>query len=265
MALTRAKPATLLGAVILALAACSSAADEQAVIVAVPTSTTTALPATTTLAPTTTAAVPPTRPAAPAAPAARAPARVPAASGVRNVTEQPWTPFATVGGITLQHPSSRVERVGFHEANHDGARQMEPLPSAVAPVTLESRGRVTASRTAADVVLDPGSEIRAPATGTVRVAGSYVLYCDYSDGYVIIEPDQHPGWQVKVLHIRGLRVGAGDRVTAGQTVLAGGPAQFPFQSQVDDVATADPPWPHTHIEVIDPSIPDIPSPGGGCN
>ncbi len=180
-----------------------------------------------------------------------------------DLTEQEWTPFATVGGITLRHPSSRVERVGFHEANHDGARQLEPLATAVAPATMETRGRATGSRSAADVVVDPTVEIRAPVSGTVVTAGSYVLYCDYSDDYVIIDPDAHPGWQVKILHIDGLQVGVGDRVVGGRTVLASGPTQLPFGSQVDEARTADPAWPHTHIEVIDPSIPDIPSPGGG--
>lgn len=47
---------------------------------------------------------------------------------VRIVTEQAWTPFASVGGVTLLHPSARVERVAFHESNHDGAQQLEQLP-----------------------------------------------------------------------------------------------------------------------------------------
>jgi hypothetical protein len=37
---------------------------------------------------------------------------------------------------------------------------------------------------------------------------------------------------------------------------------LPFRSQVDD-RTAAPHWPHVHVEVIDPSIPDRPS-GPGC-
>jgi len=180
------------------------------------------------------------------------------------VTEQAWTPFATVGGITLRHPSSRVERIGFHESTNEGARQLEPLPTAIAPVELESRNRGTGSRTAADVVVDPAVEIRAPVSGTVQVADTYVLYCNYSDDYVVIQPDEHPGWQVKILHINGVRVGVGARVIAGQTVLAPGPTRLPFASQVDEARTADPAWPHTHIEVIDPSVPDIPSPGEDC-
>lgn len=182
----------------------------------------------------------------------------------RVVMEQPWTPFATVGGITLTHPSRRVERVAFHESTNDGARQLEPLPTIINPLTLESRGRRTGPRGAADVVTDPSVEIRAPVTGKVIRGGTYVLYCDYSDDYVVIEPDAHPGWEVKVLHIDGVRVTDGQRVTAGRTVLAPGPTQLPFQSQVDKARTAEPAWPHVHIEVVDPAIPDRPSPGGGC-
>ena len=182
----------------------------------------------------------------------------------RTVTDQPWVSFARVGGVTLSHPSARVERVAFHESNHDGARQLEPLATAVDPMTLETRDRGTGSRTAADVVVDPASEIRAPVTGTVKRAGSYVLYCDYSDDFVVVEPDVHPGWEVKVLHIEGVTVRAGDRVTARETVLAPRPAKLPFESQVDESSVA-PAWPHVHMEVVDPAIPDRPTPGGGCN
>jgi hypothetical protein len=182
----------------------------------------------------------------------------------RTVTDQAWTPFATVGAVDLLHPSSRVERVAFHEANHDGARQLEVLATAVTPVTLESRERGTGSRTAADIVADPGVEVRAPVTGRVRRAGTYVLYCDHRDDYVVIEPDRHRGWEVKVLHIDGLRVRAGDRVVAGRTVIALRPTQLPFESQVDEASPVRPAWPHVHVEVVDPAIPDRPSAGGGC-
>lgn len=185
-------------------------------------------------------------------------------SGARTVTEQRWTPFAAVGGVTLVHPSSRVERVGFHESNHDGARQLEPLPTAASPMTLETRNRGTGSRTSADIVVDPGVEIRSPVTGRVKRAGTYVLYCDYSDDYVVIAPDGQPEWEVKILHISGVRVRAGQRVTAGRTVLAPRATQLPFESQVDKARTDDPAWPHVHLEVVDPAIRDRPSPGGGC-
>ena len=180
----------------------------------------------------------------------------------RIVADQPWTPMVTVGGVTLVHPSARVEHVGFHESNNDAARPLEPLPTAVDPVVLESRERGTDPRTAADVVVDPGGEIRAPVTGTVLRAGGYTLYCDYSDDFAVIEPDTHPGWEVKILHIDGVQVARGDRVVAGETVVAPRPTLLPFPSQVDDLATAKPAWPHVHIEVVDPTLPD--RPGAGC-
>lgn len=183
---------------------------------------------------------------------------------VREVNEQNWTPFATVGGILLMHPSKRVERVAFHESNHEGARQMNPLPTATAPVTLQSRQRRAASRSAADIVADPTHEIRSVVTGTIIRSGSYVLYCDYTDYYVVIEPDAHPGWEVKMLHMSGMNVTKGDRVVAGATVVAPGPARLAFESQVDELTTGQGHWPHVHVEVVDPSIPNIPSPGGGC-
>lgn len=182
----------------------------------------------------------------------------------RSVTEQAWAPFATVGGVTLVHPSARVERVAFHQSNHEGARQLEILPTAVAPTTLESRERLTGSQTAADVVVEPGVEIRSPVTGTVKRSGTYVLYCKHSDDFLVVEPDAHPGWEVKMLHIDGVRVRRGMRLVAGESVVAAGPTQLPFESQVDEHRTVDPAWPHVHIEVVDPSIPNRPSPGGGC-
>jgi hypothetical protein len=206
-------------------------------------STTTTIPTTTTTAPTTTTSL-----------FARLPERV--------VVDQAWTPMVTVGGVTLVHPSARVEHVGFHESNNDAARPLEPLPTAVDPVVLESRERGTDPRTAADVVVDPNVEIRAPVTGTVLRAGRYTLYCDYSDDFAVIEPDDHPGWEVKILHIDDVQVARGDRVVAGETVVAPRPTLLPFPSQVDELATAKPAWPHVHIEVVDPSLPD--RPGTGC-
>jgi hypothetical protein len=179
---------------------------------------------------------------------------------VRVVGDEAFTPFAAVGRVVLLHPSSRVEHVGFHQSNNDGARPLTVLATAVAPVTLEDRERDTDARTAADVVVDPDREIRSPVTGRVKRSGGYVLYCKYHDDYVVIEPDSHPGWEVKVLHIDGVSVRAGERVVGGTTVIAPGPARLPFGSQVDEVRTADPPWPHVHVEVVDPTIRDRPSP-----
>lgn len=183
--------------------------------------------------------------------------------GPRVVTETGFSPYGSVGGLTLVHPANRVERVGFHESNHDGARQQEPVATAVAPVTMETRERGTPPRGSADIVVDPAGEIRSPVTGTVKRGGTYTLYCDHRDDFVVIAPDANPAWEVKVLHISGLAVRRGERVVAGETVIAGRATQLPFESQVDELRTADPAWPHVHVEVVDPSIPDRPSKGGG--
>ena len=171
--------------------------------------------------------------------------------------------FATVGGIELRRTSAQTELIGYHQSNHEGARQL--APTGPTPwTTLESRGRLASSRSAADVVSAPGVEIRSPVTGTVKRAGTYVLYCRYSDDYAVIEPDAHPGWEVKLLHIDGVRVRAGDRVEAGRTVVARGPTPLPFTSQVDRRTSAAN-WPHAHLEVIDPSIPNVSNGGSGSS
>jgi biotin carboxyl carrier protein len=173
----------------------------------------------------------------------------------RVVHQQGWTPFAVVGEVVLLHPAAHIELIGYHEASHSGSHDMTPTETSAAHTVLETRGRSTGTRSAADIVADPDGEVRAPVTGRVLRAGTYVLYCDHSDDYVVIDPDARPGWEVKVLHISGVQVRAGDRVEAGVTVLAPRPTMLPFRSQVDEL-TAEPSWPHIHIEVNDPSIPN---------
>ncbi|MEZ5166388.1 MAG: hypothetical protein R2695_07805 [Acidimicrobiales bacterium] len=175
---------------------------------------------------------------------------------------QEFARYGSAGGVVLHLPARRVEMIGFHEAGHDGSRQQELLDGVVPSVVMDSRGRNTGSRTAADVVVAPDEEIRSPVTGTVIRGGTYVLYCDYSDDFVVIEPDGEPGWEVKMFHFDGLRLRVGDRVEA-VTVVASRATVLLFESQVDEY-TAAPHNPHVHIEVIDPSIPDIPTPGSGC-
>lgn len=226
------------------LPAAAAAAEAPETTASAPTTVVTEPPTTTTAAPTTTT----TKPLPP-----------------RSVTRQAYVPFATVGPLTLVHPAALVERVGFHESNHDGARLLEPLSTAVGAVTLESRERGTGARTAADIVVDPSAEIRAPVTGVVKRGGTYTLYCNHKDNFAVIEPDGRPGWEVKLLHMVGLRVRAGQRVVAGETLIADAARQLPFESQVDELAPPYPAWPHVHLEVVDPTIKDRPTPGGGCS
>jgi murein DD-endopeptidase MepM/ murein hydrolase activator NlpD len=183
--------------------------------------------------------------------------------GPRALSETGFRPYATVGPVVLHAPADLVEVVGFHQASHDGAQPQQSTASGPRSLVLPSRNRGTDLRSAADVVADPSREVRSPVSGTVVRAGSYVLYCRYTDQYAVIEPDARPGWEVKMLHVQGLRVAAGQRVEAGVTVVASGPRLLPFGSQVDD-HTAAPHWPHVHVEVVDPSIPDRPGSGGGC-
>ncbi|MEX2393331.1 MAG: hypothetical protein WD826_02510, partial [Actinomycetota bacterium] len=89
------------------------------------------------------------------------------------------------------------------------------------------------------------------------------LYCKYNDDYAVIAPDAHPNWEVKLLHIDGVAVRPGDRVVAGETLMAPRATKLLFKSQVDKI-TAKPSWPHVHVEVVDPQIPNVASPGSGC-
>ncbi len=238
----------------LLLTACSGAASGQAVLVrstTTSTATTTTTPTTTTTTSTTT-----TTRATTATPAATP------AVPTRPVTEQAYTPFATAGGVVLHHPAARVERIGFHESTLDGAQQLEALETSAPNLVLDGRGRDTMARGAADVMVDPDAEIRATVTGTVRYAGTYVLYCRYSDDFLVIEPDDHPGWEVKMLHIDGVRVGPGARVQAGVTVVAPRATRLPFESDVEE-GSYRPAWPHVHVEIDDPTVPDRPT-GPGC-
>lgn len=181
----------------------------------------------------------------------------------RSFVVQPWPVYATVADVALRLPSAAVEMVGFHQSTEDGAQPQIAVPTAAPAVTMDSRRRGTARLGAADIAAHPLVEVRSPVTGTVLRAGRYALYCRYADDFVIVEPDGHPGWEVKILHIRDLHVSPGDRVEAGVTVIADRPNQLPFASQIDRL-TGQPAWPHVHVEVIDTAIVDRPATGGGC-
>lgn len=251
----------LAAAALLVVAACareasglpgaSTTTSEATTTTSEPTTTSTVAPTSTSSTTTTTAA--PTPIAAP--PTADAhPARV--------VQAQAWVPYATVGPVTLHHPADQVEAIGFHQSGHDGAQAQTAAPTATRWFTMESRGRGTARQGAADIVVEPSTEIRSPVTGTVLRAATYTLYCDHVDQVAVIEPDARPGWQVKILHIEGLALVVGQRVEAGVTRVAAHARVLPFPSQVED-DTGVPAWPHVHIEVVDPSVPDRPT-GPGC-
>lgn len=167
-------------------------------------------------------------------------------------------------GIEIRLPSAHTELIGLHQSNHDGARDVEVVGETVPVIVMESRERETGLRSASDIVVDPTTELRAPVTGTVKRAGTYTLYCDNTDDFLVIEPDGRPGIEVKLLHVDGVQVGAGDRVEAGVTVVAPRPTQLPFESQVDEISGPEN-WPHVHMEVVDTSIPDQPNENSGSD
>lgn len=174
-----------------------------------------------------------------------------------------YAEFVLAIDMAVYMPVSRYETVGFHESGHDGSRQME-VTGIDDWRTLDTRGRGTGSRTAADIVVPPDEPIYAPVSGVVARAGTYTLYCDHTDNFVVINPDAQPTWELKIFHFEGLQVAKGDRVEASTTLIGTNARVLPFSSQVDKF-TAEPSNPHVHIEVIDPSIPDRPSSGGGCS
>jgi hypothetical protein len=216
--------------------------------------TTTTAPTTTTTTTTTTSTTAPPRPPPTTSTTRPHPAR--------TLSDQPWVPYATAGPVTLHHPADRVEAIGFHQSGHDGAQAQAAVPSAARWFVQQGRDRDTNPQGAADIVVEPGREVRAPVTGTVVRGGTYTLYCDHVDEYAVIEPDARLGWEVKVLHIEGLAVVKGQRVEAGVTRLAAHARVLPFTSTVEE-DTAFPGWPHVHVEVVDPSVKDRPT-GPGC-
>jgi Domain of unknown function (DUF4214) len=179
------------------------------------------------------------------------------ASTPRVVSLEAPVVFARTGGIDLVMPSVAVERIGFHESSHDGSQALVEQTVGVPTGVLPTRGRGTSPRSAADIVVHPMVPVLAPVSGTVLRAGGYTLYCDLRDDHVVIAPDAQPSWEVKVLHIVGATVSPGQRVEAGVTVLAPRARPLPLTSQVDRL-TASPSWPHVHVEVVDPSVPDRP-------
>ena len=250
--LVAANAAVLAGAL---LAAGTGTADPRPV--AVPT------PPVVVAVPAAPAAPPPPPPPAVAAPPETVTAPRPAPAPARVVTRTGYRPYATVGPVTLHFPGDVVEVVGLHQSGNDAALPQSPVQGLQRIGLLGTRARGTSPQGAADIVVDPTRPVRSPVTGTVLRAGTYALYCDEVDNYLVVEPDARPGWEVKLLHFQGLSVGPGDRVRAGVTVIGAGARQLPFASQVDKHTVA-PHWPHLHLEVVDPAIPDRPS-GATCD
>jgi hypothetical protein len=184
----------------------------------------------------------------------------------------PTPPFAEIAGTTLLAPSSDVLLVGYHEASRAGALGLTPvgqgrsndnttrftLPPDDATGTpyhvMSSRGRVLPPTSAVDIVLRDDDPVRSPVDGVVTEVRPYALYGTHPDTRVEIRPDDARHLRLVMIHVDDVQVARGDRVTAGETVLAGTANRFPFASHVDRYL--DERWPHVHVEVKDPSQAD---------
>lgn len=182
------------------------------------------------------------------------------------------TPIARVAGIELVAPSAHTVLVGFHEAAGGGTLEMESLAplavalngerTAVAPgasadqvapvMELPTRQRGTAAASAVDIAVPAWRDIVAPVSGTVTAVNPYMLYGEFSDNRVEIEPEGQPGVRVVMIHIGEVEVRPGDEVVAGETLVARTAKQFPFASQIDRFSehASGEARPHVHMEVM---------------
>ncbi len=178
--------------------------------------------------------------------------------------------LARVGDLEVVLPSPDVLLVGYHEASRPGALALHPVGNGLSNhnttrITLpadedggadyhvmSSRGRVLPPTSAVDIVMRDDDPVRAPVDGVVTEVRPYLLYGQHDDTRIEIRPDDAPHLRVVLIHVDGVQVAAGDRLRAGDTVLAASANRFPFASHVDRYL--DQRWPHVHLEVKDPSI-----------
>lgn len=196
--------------------------------------------------------------AAPAAPQPQQPAPEPGLPAPPGRSRA----FAGVRDLTLSLPQG-ARAIGFHESGTRSALPLHPMgiPRVNANMTrissapvgdgfeyliLGSRQRRNAPTSAVDIAMPFNWPIHSPVTGTVVDATAYLLYGDVPDNAVYIVPDSRQDLVVVVMHLNGLKVNIGDRLQAGQTVLALTARQLPFGSQIDRYAG---PMPHVHMEL----------------
>lgn len=153
--------------------------------------------------------------------------------------------FAKIGKVEFRLPGRRPEYVGFHQASNP---RVLPFRRWGIPLSdfMSSRGRGTHRAGAVDIPMPPGDTVYAPVSGKVVEAKRYALYGKYTDEMLRIVPDDDPRMLTTLLHVRNLRVKAGDRVVAGETVIADSTRKLPFWSQVDGYSGRA--WGHAHIE-----------------
>lgn len=197
------------------------------------------------------------------------PAERDSSSGAPSLGPRGPVPMARhASGLELLTPSAAPLLVGFHEASTPHAEGLEPVGrpvgasgrAAVGPsegpadapvgasyVVMESRGRPFGSTSSIDVAVPEGLEILAPVSGTVLVVEPYRLYGRHDDVRIEIVPDAAPGLRVVLIHLVEATVAPGERVLAGETVIAASGRRLPFASQIDEAVGS--PVAHVHVEV----------------
>lgn len=172
--------------------------------------------------------------------------------------------FATVAKQELVLPGD-VRGVGFHESGSGAALAMSPVgrredtlnPERIAQaagggnadgtyMVLPTRHRGGGATTAVDISMPEAEKVVSPVTGTVKAVSPYNLYGTTPDMIVEIQPEGRPELLVRMMHIDGVGIQAGERVQAGKSVVAAEPRRLPFPSQIDRFAGE---YPHVHIEV----------------
>lgn len=180
-----------------------------------------------------------------------------------RLTEPPV--FATIAGQPLILPGA-VRAVGFHESGNATALAMSPvgrldrnhnagriaLPRINgyrdnSYLVMPTRSRGNGPTSAADISMVAGEPVTSPITGTVASVSPYTLYGSTPDVIVELVPEGRPELRVRMMHIDGVDLQPGDRVEAGNTVVAASSRQLPFSSQIDRYAGA---HPHVHLEVL---------------
>ncbi len=188
-----------------------------------------------------------------------------AAANTRASTALPPV-FATHDGVRLVLPNEGALLVGFHEASYPSALDFTPVGDSIANdnrtkftapptdpagpeyVVEASRGRPQGATSAVDVALRADQPVHAIVDGVVTDVRPYQLYGKYPDTRIEIRPDARPDLRVVLIHVVGVHVAVGDRLRAGETLLADHANVFPFSSQIDNYFDQTLP-PHVHIEV----------------
>lgn len=173
--------------------------------------------------------------------------------------ERRWRPvvMADVAGLLVYRPARRIEGVGYHESLFATAAAMAPRGAGYA--VMASRGRGTPATSAADVVMTSSEKALAPVSGRVVSVTPYRLYCgSENDVRILIKPRGHPDVRVMVIHVTGVRVHPGQKVSYAYTVLGTARSFTSFTDQVDHYFPGG--YPHVHVEVESPAASPLP----GC-